>query len=161
MAAKKKKYEPDTEECLFDDAICAAAQRLKSELGYMSKRTKKLDLASITGDDLKHAAKMTISTWTKERGKQAGTLAIIDEKKERNRMIDPTDKEREAFEKAIEPLKETLREIGFDVPPIQWQKQQVLTIVETIYTGITDYLIKNDALQFYMKGEFMDDDIPF
>lgn len=61
-------------------------------------------------------------------------------KQEGYMMIDPTKQEKEAMEATIQPLAETVTEIGMHLPVQDYTRSQILTVIEVIITAYQDYL---------------------
>jgi hypothetical protein len=56
-------------------------------------------------------------------------------------MIDPTPLERAAFQACLKPMGELMAEIGFEVPPAHYRREQALQLIEVIVTAFQERIV--------------------
>ena len=60
-------------------------------------------------------------------------------------MIDPTPLERAALQACLKPMGELMAEIGFDVPPAHYSREQALQLIEVIVTAFQERIVAASA----------------
>ena len=60
-------------------------------------------------------------------------------------MIDPTPLERAALQACLKPMGELMAEIGFDVPPARYSREQALQLIEVIVTAFQERIVATAA----------------
>jgi hypothetical protein len=63
----------------------------------------------------------------------------------RHAMIDPTPLERAALQACLKPMGELMAEIGFDVPPAHYSREQALQLIEVIVTAFQERIVTASA----------------